>query len=230
LAAISDLATGISHELGQPITNIRYTIQFYKKLFDKNLTKDGVFNVFNSVLEETDRMGALVNRLAPLTSSKSVIEQVDVIDRVRKRVNAENPRLVESRISVSVSPQKPIFIQSDPIKVDQLISNLLLNSIDAIRERKSPGKNQIDIRVEDKAKEIHLYFSDNGIGIPIANRNKIFDPFFSTKPPGKGEGLGLFIVWNLLKMQGGRISVDPEYKRGARFVITIPKRMPSLEG
>jgi signal transduction histidine kinase len=121
LAAISDLTMGISHELGQPITNIRYTIQFYKKLFDKKLTKENVINVFDSVLEETERMGALINGLAPLTSSKSVTEQVDLVDRIKKRVNAENLRLREQRISVSIAPQKAVFIQSDPVRVDQLV-------------------------------------------------------------------------------------------------------------
>jgi signal transduction histidine kinase len=111
-----------------------------------------------------------------------------------------------------------------------LVSNLLLNSIDAIKERRTPGPNKIDVRIEDGPKEIHIYFSDTGVGVPIANRNKIFDPFFSTKPPGKGEGLGLFIVWNLLKMQGGRISVDSQYNRGARFVITIPKSASLSQG
>ena len=70
--------------------------------------------------------------------------------------------------------------------------------------------------------ETLIEFSDTGIGIPYKNRNSIFDPFFSTKPPGKGEGLGLFIVWNLLKMQGGTIAVDNDYNQGAKFNIRIP--------
>lgn len=223
LAAISDLTTGISHELGQPITNIRYTIQFYKKLLDKNITKVGVFNVFDSILEETERMGALIQRLSPLTSSRSVFEKFDMIDRINKRVQLENPRLRDNRITVFVEPKESVTIFGDPVKFDQLISNLLLNAIDAIKERKKPAKNKIDIKVEDGAEEVCIFFSDNGIGIPIKNRNIIFDPFFSTKAPGKGEGLGLFIVWNLLKFQGGKISVDAKYTNGARFIITIPK-------
>jgi|GEM_PF-852587 len=222
LAAISDLTTGISHELGQPITNIRYTIQFYKRLFDKKLTKDAVVKVFDSILEETERMGGLVQRLSPLTSSRSVQESFDALDRIRKRVDAEVARLKAARIQVSVSPNKRMAMYGDPVKFDQLISNLLLNAIDAIEERKQANKRQIDIRVRQSQQETAITFTDTGIGIPIKNRQTIFDPFFSTKAPGKGEGLGLFIVWNLLKMQGGRIAVDPSYKDGARFNIEIP--------
>ncbi|CAI8806432.1 sensor histidine kinase [Pseudomonas chlororaphis] len=228
LAAISDLTSGISHELGQPITNIRYTIQFYQKLFEENLTLQSVLTVFSSILEETERMGGLIRRLSPLTSSRGIIEPFDIMERIRRRVDGENPRLVENNTSVKISPKGSITLVGDPVKFDQLISNLLLNSIDAIRERKTNRENVVDIRVENSQTEIVIYFSDSGIGIPMSNRNKIFDPFFSTKAPGQGEGLGLFIVWNLLKMLGGKISVDVHYNQGARFLITLPKQISNI--
>jgi signal transduction histidine kinase len=92
-AAFSDLAFGISHELGQPITNIRYTIQYYRKLFEKTISTDLVFNIFDSILEETERMGRLINRLAPLTSRQSVIEPFDLMTIIQNRVKAESTRL-----------------------------------------------------------------------------------------------------------------------------------------
>ncbi|MCX7093920.1 MAG: HAMP domain-containing sensor histidine kinase [Methylobacter sp.] len=223
LVAISDLTTGISHELGQPITNIRYTIQFYKKLLEKNLTKDSVFKIFDSILEETERMGALIKRLSPLTSSRNVLETYDLIDRIKKRVQLEKPRLDDNHIKVTIASKVPVTVYGDSVKFDQLISNLLLNAIDAIKERNKTDKNKIDIKVEDGTQDVSIFFSDNGVGIPFKNKNTIFDPFFSTKAPGKGEGLGLFIVWNLLKSQGGKIIVDTSYTNGARFIITIPK-------
>lgn len=227
LAAISDLTTGISHELGQPITNIRYTIQFYKRIFEKGMSKNDIDKVFSSILEETERMGGLIRRLAPLTSSRSVVETFDVMERIRKRLEAESPRLIENQIGFAVRPKVPVTLTADPVKFDQLISNLLLNAIDAIVEKgatsRAARKHLIDIQVEASPRELRLLVSDTGIGVPIANRNKIFDPFFSTKAPGKGEGLGLFIVWNILKMLGGRISVDPKYSDGARFIATIPR-------
>lgn len=227
LAAISDLTTGISHELGQPITNIRYTIQFYKRIFEKGISKTDIDKVFSSILEETARMGGLIRRLAPLTSSRSVTESFDVMERIRRRVDAELPKLTENQIEVTIHPKGPVRFYADPVKFDQLISNLLLNAMDAISEKgprnPSTQRDHIEIQIESTPTELKLLFSDTGIGIPIANRNKIFDPFFSTKPPGKGEGLGLFIVWNILKMLGGRISVDPNYSTGARFISIIPK-------
>lgn len=223
LAAISDLTTGISHELGQPITNIRYTIQFYKRMFQQGASFSDISSVFDSILEETQRMGGLIRRLSPLTSSRSIVSDFDVSERIRLRVDGERPRLAESNIEVLVSPKRPMIIHGDAVKFDQLISNLLLNAMDAVDERHSSGGGRIEIRAEMGDKELRISISDNGPGIQISNRNKIFDPFFSTKAPGKGEGLGLFIIWNLLKMVGGRIWVDSSYRRGARFVMTIPK-------
>ncbi|MCF5710174.1 GHKL domain-containing protein [Pseudomonas syringae] len=229
LAAISDLTTGISHELGQPLTNIRYTIQFYRRKLEKNLSLDVVTTVFSSILEETERMGGLVRRLSPLTSSKAVKEPFDIMSRIQKRVDGERPRLIESGIRVSIKPIKPILLTGDPVKFDQLVSNLLLNAIDAINERGQKSKKEIAVSVALNSQEILLSFSDTGVGIPAANRHKIFDPFFSTKAAGQGEGLGLFIVWNLLKMLGGKISVDTQYKDGAKFLISLPNASGTKE-
>jgi C4-dicarboxylate-specific signal transduction histidine kinase len=223
LVAISDLTTGISHELGQPITNIRYAIQFHQRIFSKGIVLEKLNKLFESILEETERMGGLIRRLAPLTSSKSVVEHFDVVGRIGRRLEAELPRLSEGNIKYSLLPERDIIIQGDPVKFDQLISNLVLNAIDAIVEKGDKRGGIIDIKVESSSSEIRIFFADSGVGIPVVNRNKIFDPFFSTKSPGKGEGLGLFIVWNIIKMIGGRISVDVKYKGGARFIMTLPR-------
>lgn len=82
----------------------------------------------------------------------------------------------------------------------------------------------IQIVVNEKKDDVNIIFSDTGVGITAKNRGKIYDPFFTTKPPGKGEGLGLFIIWNLMKMQGGKISLDHKYTNGARFLMRMPKK------
>ena len=174
-------------------------------------------------------MGGLIRRLSPLTSSKGITEPFDIMDRIRKRVDGETPRIVESGVRVTVTPKASVLMMGDPVKFDQLISNLLLNAIDAINERVDGGEKEIEIHVARHEHEISISFSDTGVGIPAANKHKIFDPFFSTKAPGHGEGLGLFIVWNLLKMFGGRVSVDTHYRNGARFLISVPTG-PTGEG
>lgn len=223
LAAISDLTTGISHELGQPITNIRYTIQFYRRVLKRGMTEEEVFRIFDSILQETERMGGLISRLSPLTSSKGIEQEFDIIERIQARLKGETARLTEGKITTEFRTGKVVKYYADPVKFDQLISNLLLNAIDAIREKKNASEKKISIKVFDKRDSIRIVFSDTGVGIPRQNRRKIFDPFFSTKPPGKGEGLGLFIVWNVITMLGGRISVDEKMNAGAAFFVELPR-------
>jgi len=221
LAAISDLTTGISHELGQPITNIRYSIQYFKKKIERRLTEEDVIKVLDSILEETVRMGGLISRLAPLTSSRNILEEFDLMDRIKRRVEAELPKLTVNKIRVLVAPSEEKIVFGDKVKFDQLISNLLLNAIDAVAEVER--RREIKFNVIDEGDNYKLMVSDTGRGVPVENRQKIFDPFFSTKAPGKGEGLGLFIVWNVLQSVKGSISVDPRYNSGAKFNIHFPK-------
>ncbi len=232
ITAIADLTRGISHELGQPLTNIRYTIQFYSKVFNEQLSKTEVLEIFSSILEETERMGGLIKRLSPITSSRNTIEYIDIIEKIKKRVAAEMVKIRKYRINVNIKETIPIHLFIDPIKFDQIISNLLLNAIDAIdsntKINKQNHKRQIYISIDDDDQFVKIFFTDTGTGIPIENRAKIFEPFFSTKPTGKGEGLGLFIVWNLIKSMGGVIHLDVKYKHGTSFVIVFPKH--SQEG
>ena len=191
---------------------------------ESKLSRKDVFAVFDSVLEETERMGRLVRRLSPLTSGRSVVEEFDMIERITKRLEAENSRLIQNRIQTVVNATKPIYLFGDPVKFDQLTSNLLLNSIDGIRAQKGPGNRKITIDVARRDRQVIMTFSDTGTGIPATYKGKVFDPFFTTKPPGKGEGLGLFIVWNIMKMWGGKVWLDPKYKEGAKFVLSFPEK------
>ena len=108
----------------------------------------------------------------------------------------------------------------DKIQFSQIFYNLVLNSMQAILE-----KGEITVRISTRKNAIRILFSDNGPGVSEENRKKIFEPFFSTKDPTSGnggEGLGLFVVWNILKMYKGTIQLNPKFKDGAQFIIRIP--------
>ena len=108
----------------------------------------------------------------------------------------------------------------DRIQFSQVFYNLVLNSMQAIL-----GNGKITVSITTVRNSIRILFSDNGPGIPEENRKKIFEPFFSTKDPTSGnggEGLGLFVVWNILKMYKGTIQLNHKYKNGAQFIIKIP--------
>lgn len=124
----------------------------------------------------------------------------------------------EVELSVHLDPEH-IEINCQPIKISQVLLNLLNNSIDAVEEQKEKW-----IRVDAKSdgRWIELSVTDSGPGIPKEISEKIMHPFFTTKPVGKGTGLGLSITRGIVEGHGGSFSLDP-HSKNTRFVLRIPK-------
>lgn len=221
MLALRDLLKGFSHELGQPITNIRYKIQLQQLRINRGIgTMDEVQDLFDAILAQTERIGVMLDRFRPIVSSKSIQESFCVNDCVRQVFVDLSDRLSQCGITYSFQETSQISLFGDRIQFSQVFYNLVLNSMQAILEN---GK--ITVSITTVRNSIQILFSDNGPGIPEENRKKIFEPFFSTKDPTSGnggEGLGLFVVWNILKMYKGTIQLNHKYKNGAQFIIKIP--------
>lgn len=221
MLALRDLLKGFSHELGQPITNIRYKIQLQQLRIKRGIgTMDEVQDLFDTILAQTERIGVMLDRFRPIVSSKSVQESFCVNDCVRQVFVDLSDRLSQCGITYSFQETSQISLFGDRIQFSQVFYNLVLNSMQAIL-----GNGKITVSITTVRNSIRILFSDNGPGIPEENRKKIFEPFFSTKDPTSGnggEGLGLFVVWNILKMYKGTIQLNHKYKNGAQFIIKIP--------
>lgn len=228
LGALANLTQGISHELGQPITNIRFMIQYHLNKGLGQLGISTIVDVFQTILQETERMGDLINRLSPITTGRNIMTEYNMMDRIWQRIKAEQTRLKSDGIFVDIQEIPNVTVYGDPSMFDQILSNLLINSIHAL-ESVNHVKKKISIRVTNHKDKIRLSFQDNGIGISKENRLKIFEPFFTTKPAGQGQGLGLFIIWNLLKFLGGTIFLDNNFVKGTRFIIELPKEAKQNE-
>ena len=109
-------------------------------------------------------------------------------------------------------------IQSDPYQLRQVLLNLLTNAVHAIR-----SVGTITITIKDVGNGQMVMVSDTGQGIPRENLNKIFEPFFSTKPPGEGTGLGLFVTRGIIEKLGGTIEVESKVGLGTSVCIRLPK-------
>ncbi len=131
-------------------------------------------------------------------------------------------RLSNEGIEYTITGDENVELYGEAIQFSQVFYNLIINSIYAINKKGVRGKIDVSIQVEEDA--LIICFVDNGTGISGESSKKIFDPFYSTKRKESeegGEGLGLYIVWNILKIFNGRIYVDPAYMGGAKFVIRI---------
>ena len=221
MLALKDLLKGFSHELGQPITNIRYKIQLQQLRIKRGIgTMDEVQDLFDIILDQTERIGIMLDRFRPIVSSKSVQESFCVNECVKQVFADLSDRLSQCGITYSFRETSQISLFGDRIQFSQVFYNLVLNSMQAIF---NTGK--ITVNISTVRNTIQILFSDDGPGIPEENRKKIFEPFFSTKDPTSGnggEGLGLFVVWNILKMYRGTIQLNHKFKNGAQFIIRIP--------
>ena len=117
---------------------------------------------------------------------------------------------------------RPIW--TDPDQLRQVLGNLVGNAIHAISDQ-----GCISIQTESTSEGGTISVIDTGTGIPKERLEKIFEPLFSTKPPGEGTGLGLFVTREIIEKLGGSISVDSYVGQGSRFTVRIPSRHPEMQ-
>lgn len=235
LISMSELLKGFSHELGQPITNIRYSIQLYRIEMKMGVdTREELDNLLDDILSQTLRINKLLSRFSPIVTEKNEITAFEVLTQINNVFSEFNSRFAKENIEWSIEAETNFTLYGDSIKFDQIFYNLIGNSIYAIKEKGVQG--QIKVKIIEKEKSYRIIFQDNGIGIPTEHMNKIFEPFFTTKERekdengnGGGEGLGLYIIWNIVRMFDGKIKVDKGMKDGARFIIDIPQKERNIE-
>jgi len=222
MMAMRELLKGFSHELGQPITNIRYAVQLHQmKMQRRKDTPQDAESLMKMILEQTSRIGGLLARFGPIVSSRSQEEFFSVKECISQVFGDLNARLQAQNIVYSIQGPRDIYLYGNQTQFSQVFYNLVLNSMQAFEKE---GTIRVVIS-GNRHDVVRIAFSDNGPGIPTENHRKVFEPFFSTKDPtmgNGGEGLGLFIVWNILKMFDGAIHIDRAYKKGAKFLITLP--------
>ena len=224
MIALGDLLKGFSHELGQPITNVRYAVQLYQKKMQRNLdTPEALQSLLSDILLQTNRIGMLLSRFSPIVSPKNEAGEFSVRGCAEKVFADLETRLRVQNITFQIEGPVGLKLSGDQVQFSQVFYNLVLNAMQAIEK---DGHIAVGISVS-RDNAITIIFADDGPGIPEENFQKIFEPFFSTKDPTSGnggEGLGLYIVWNILKMFGGRIQLDRSYRSGTKFLIQIQQK------
>lgn len=169
----------------------------------------------------------MLDRFSPITSEKNAETNFNVVQEINNVFKDFASRLSKENIEWKMKAYTNFELFGDNIKFDQIFYNLIGNSIYAIKEKGEKGS--ILVTISEKEQEYMITFQDNGTGIKQEYLGKIFEPFFTTKEcindeNGGGEGLGLYIIWNIVRMFDGNIKVDREFKNGAKFIITILKK------
>jgi len=220
LATVGELAAGAAHEIRNPLTSIRSTVQFLQKDLpnEKKPLVDGI-------IEEVDRIDQIIKGLLSLSKSTELhVGAVDLKDVMDQTLLLLDPELRKQNIEV----QKFFDLQALPIRGDasqlkQVFLNILLNSIEALQKGGRISVNLKDGIGEEsltKASDfIGVEISDTGHGIPERDLPRVFDPFFTTKEAG--TGLGLSISYGIISKHGGEIQIESRVEQPSGTTVTI---------
>ncbi len=222
LAAIGEIATGVAHEMNQPLTYIK--IVYQSALLDlENDKRDlkAMKSKFKEALRQVERITAVTEHLRSfgrkdMSSYSPMIMTVAFNNTMI--LMGEKLRLLNMDIIREFEDDLP-KINGNKIQLEQVFINLLQNSIDAM-EKDNGGS--IRVSIKRNGAFLETTFSDTGPGILEDIRHKIFEPFFTSKGPEGGTGLGLAIVENIIKEHNGTITYREEPEWGATFVISLP--------
>ncbi len=217
LSSIGTLASGTAHQINNPLNNIATSCQLAMTEVDE-AKAPFVSKMLNTINQETQRAGEIVKGLLEFsrvhTFSMQPIALQIVVDKTMRLIASEIP----SGVTVEQHIQPDIILLLDSQKMVEALLNLLINGIQAIQT--PPGQVTISAEIVDKQAIITI--KDTGCGIRNENLLKVFDPFFTTKQEGNGTGLGLAVVYGIIKKHKGTTKAESTLGEGTRFIITLP--------
>lgn len=218
LASIGQLAAGIAHEINNPIEVIRC----YSNLIEKSIKPDAqIFKDIQIIKKHTGQCMSIISSLLNFArNSDPRKEKIDIHACIEEILSMLEQQMLKDKIVVHRQFGKNIpLINADFQKMRQVFMNLLTNARQAMQEG-----GEIIIRTAFKKMEniVVIQVEDTGCGISKKNIDKIFDPFFTTKKAGKGTGLGLAVIYGIIKRQGGEIEVESSLGNGSIFTILLP--------
>jgi signal transduction histidine kinase len=220
LASVATLVAGLAHEIGTPMG----VIQGHAKLLEGAVQGDDAVWRLRTIQEQIGRISkiiqTLLNMARPRRTRRLPVELGALIESSLSFVEEELGRRsieIEREIAASCT------VLGDGERLQQLFLNLFLNAADAMAEG---GRLSVRLVVDDEANEVCVVVRDSGHGIEPGDVERIFAPFFTTKPAGEGSGLGLMVAQGIVKDHGGSIEVESQIGEGTSFTMRFPVAQP----
>jgi two-component system NtrC family sensor kinase len=228
MAALGKMATGIAHEINNPLAIIGEKAGWMRDLLDEEEFQESKnFKEYeqsvNKIEEHVERARKIThNMLGFARRMEHRLDDVDINNVLNQTLELLQSHAQTNNIQISKDFQSGLpIIASDQSQLQQVFLNLINNAIDAVEK-----DGLIEVKTRKKDSQIVVAIKDNGPGIAEEHLKKVFDPFFTTKETGKGTGLGLSVSYNIIKKLGGTIKAESKLSEGAVFSIKLPIKIP----
>jgi two-component system NtrC family sensor kinase len=225
LAAIGQLAAGVAHEINNPLTAINANAQMLKMVMP---VEDENYESVDLIVRAGERAAKVVRGLLDFARQEQYsFSPGDLNESVREALNLVNYQLQSAKITITRDLDEslpPIVASWEHLKSVWL--NLLLNARDALLHNNEQRRLEISTRVNREAQIVQVVLHDNGKGMNEAESVHIFEPFYTTKGPGQGTGLGLATCHRIVEQHSGEITVASKVNEGTTFLITLPIQRP----
>jgi len=216
LSAVGEFASGVAHEIRNPLAIIKTVSETLKDEAKRNNEIKEAINIIN---EEIDRADTVIKELLDFARPHKARKENFILNDLLKELMLLTRKYAKQHEVVIQAdiPKKQINVYGDPEKIKQALINVILNGIQAM-----PRGGILDINLKLQGNEVIINIKDTGVGIDEEHKEKIFNPFFTTKD--EGTGLGLTITYKIIEEHGGKIQVKSKKREGSLFIITLPIR------
>lgn len=223
LASVGQFAAGLAHEIRNPLTGIKTSIQVIK---NREINKNELSSIelFDGVAYEIDRINNLITELLDFSKPKQTNRgKADIVSILKRSLDLTKEGISRKKIKVGLDSEGVHFIVFvDMGQVEQIFINIISNAVDSMEQE---GRLNIEIKniYISSRPFVSIVFEDNGCGMEEENIEKVFDPFFTTKP--KGTGLGLSVVSQLVEGNDGKVEIESILNQGTKFKVFLPAYM-----
>ena len=214
LEAVGRLAGGIAHDFNNLLTAIGGYSQFLAAGFeaDDPRREDAL-----EIVRASDRAAALTSQLLAFSRRQVLLAEVLDLGEVVAGLESLLSRLLGDSVELSTSVAQGCVVRADRGQLEQVITNLALNARDAM-----PSGGRVEVAVGCRNGDVELIVRDSGVGMTSEMISHAFEPFYTTKDPGKGTGLGLATVYGIVTQSGGEISITSQPGEGSTFHVVLP--------
>ncbi|MBF0099899.1 MAG: PAS domain S-box protein [Desulfobacterales bacterium] len=225
ISALGEMSAGIAHEMNQPLNAVKIIAQSLLRDVSKNrLDVDELGHELKEIIDQINRMAGIIEHVTLFTrfSDTELMDPIDINTTIQGpfKVLGQQLKIHNIELNQELSPDLP-KIMGNLIRLEQVFINLITNARHAL-DNSDKKQKKIEIKTYQQGSTIIAAVTDNANGIPEAIKEKIFQPFFTTKGPGKGTGLGLSISNKIIQEHKGTIELESEVGVGTTFKVILP--------